>query len=532
MSATEDSYENSSVLEKLNEAIGKDNVTISKMERLLYSHDMAPLPKEAQVAFKVIPDIVVRPKSIEDVSAVVKIAAEEGVPITPRGASTWGLAGSTPAFGGILIDMLGGMSKIVSIDETNMTITAQAGCSWKQVYDAAWEAGFLLGSYPSSFPSATIGGWTSTSGIGLANYKYGSARDNIRSMKVVIPDGSIVTTGFERVSDNMSGYNLNHLFVGAEGTLGVICEITFKLTPRPEVLRPIAYSFESLDKAEGALCEISHSRLTVLHIGFSDANHFKMQNRAGIVDHEFGSIILVALEGYKTVVDYEETVLDEIMERNGGKKEAPEVGEHEWEERCYEFRCRKVGLGSVPGEVIVPVHSFAKMTKDVYELMDSMKMEGAIIGIMADRNTVMFMPYYVYNSESMSKSVSSLSFDYQCGELAKANGGRMLGGFGLFFGSTLSQVRGEGYKIEVGIKNAIDPEEIMNPGKLLGMETRFGLSVTPEMLGFGMSALSAFKKIMGKDKNFEKKAEAYDLEELEKAKFEQYKVDPLKQEKD
>ena len=159
-------------------------------------------------------------------------------------------------------------------------------------------------------------------------------------------------------------------------------------------------------------------------------------------------------------------------------------------------------------------------------------MEGAIIGIMADRNTVMFMPYYVFNSESMSKSVSSLSFDYQCGELSKANGGRMLCGFGLFFGSTLSQVRGDGYKIEVGIKKAVDPEEIMNPGKLLGMETRFGLSVTPEMLGFGMSALSAFKKIMGKDKNFEKKAEAYDLEELEKAKFEQYKVDPLKQEKD
>lgn len=182
-------------------------------------------------------------------------------------------------------------------------------------------------------------------------------------------------------------------------------------------------------------------------------------------------------------------------------------------------------------EVIVPVHSFAKMTKDMYELMDSMKMEGGIIGIMADRNTAMFMPYYVYNTESMSKSVSSLSFNFQCGELAKANGGRMLGGFGLFFGSLLSQVRGDGYKIETAIKKAIDPEEIMNPGKLLGMETRFGLAVTPEMLGFGMSALSALKKIMGKDNNFDKRAEAYELEELEKAKLEQYKVDPLKQEK-
>ena len=195
-----------------------------------------------------VPDVVVRPRSTQDVSEILKIATEFGKPITPRGSSTWGLAGSVPAFGGILIDMVGGMSKVLKVDTENLTITCQAGCSWKQVYDAAWEKGMMLGSYPSSFPSATVAGWISTSGIGIGNYKYCSAGDNIRSMTVVLPDGTIVKTGFNNVCDNMSGYNLNRLFVGAEGTLGVITEVTLKLVPKPEVLRPLAYAFESLDK--------------------------------------------------------------------------------------------------------------------------------------------------------------------------------------------------------------------------------------------------------------------------------------------
>ena len=182
-------------------------------------------------------------------------------------------------------------------------------------------------------------------------------------------------------------------------------------------------------------------------------------------------------------------------------------------------------------EVLVPTYSFGKMTNDLYDLLKSMKMEGGIIGIMADRNTVMFMPYYVYDSTSLTKSVTSLSFNYKCGDLAKANGGRMLGGFGLFFGSLLKGVRGPGYDVIVSIKNALDPQEIMNPGKLLGMKTRFGLPVGPGMLGFGMGAMAAVKKILPGDKNIDEKSQEFAMEELEKEKAEQYKVDPTHKKK-
>ncbi|NLK25846.1 MAG: FAD-binding oxidoreductase [Euryarchaeota archaeon] len=520
-----------SIVNKLKAAIGAENVKTSKGERLLYSHDMAPLPKEAQLAFKNIPDVVVRPRSTEDVSKIVKICLEEGTPITPRGASTWGLAGSMPAYGGVLIDMMGGMGKVLKIDEENMTITCQAGCSWKQAYDAAWEKGFLLGSYPSSFPSATLAGWISTAGVGVGNYKYGSAGDNIRNMKVVIPDGTIVDTGFETLADNMSGYNLNRLFVGAEGTLGVICEVTLKLSPRPELLRPIAYEFESLDLLQGPIHDITRSRVMPLHIAWSDNNHFAYLKKMGQDPPTEGSILLVVLEGDKAMVELEEKAIDDIVAKRGGKKLSYEVGQHEWDERCYEFRCRKIGVGSVPMEVLVPTSSYAAMTKDLYELMKSMKMEGAIIGIMTDRNTAMFMPYYIYDAESFTKGVTSLSFNFKCGDLAIKNGGRMLGGFGLFFGPLLQKVRGEGYAIQTAIKKAIDPNDIMNPGKLLGMKTRFGLPVGPGMLSFGLDSMAVVKKILPADKNVDAKVHEMKMEELDKDRFKQHEVDPLKQKK-
>ncbi|HXZ24466.1 MAG TPA: FAD-binding oxidoreductase, partial [Methanomassiliicoccales archaeon] len=235
-----------SLVGKLEAAVGKANVKTSKMERLLYSHDLAPLPKETQIAFKNVPDVVVRPTSTEQVAKVVRIANEEGVPITPRGASSWGLGGSMPVFGGILIDLAGGMSKILDIDVDNLCCTVEAGASYKSVYEACLAKGLILGSYPSSFPSATIGGWLAKDGVGIGSYKYGGPGLNLRSMTVVMPDGSVVETGFRDVADNSAGYNLNALQVGAEGTLGIITKVTLKLYPFGGVIKNVSYAFNDL----------------------------------------------------------------------------------------------------------------------------------------------------------------------------------------------------------------------------------------------------------------------------------------------
>ncbi len=503
---------------KLEDAIGKANVKTSKMERLIYSHDLAPLPNMAQLGFKNVPDIVVRPSSTEDLQNIVKIAAEEGIPITPRGSSTWGLAGSVPVFAGLLIDFTGAMNKILKIDEVNLEVTAQAGCTWKQVYEACLEKGMLLGSYPSSYPSATIGGWTSTGGIGVGTYKYGGAADNIRDMEVVMPDGTIVNTGFKGLCDNMTGYNLTRIISGAEGTLGVISNITFKLTPAPEIFRPLTYFFKDLPSIGAPLFEIAHKRVVPLHISFSDGNHFELLKKAGKHVTEVATAMNVVLEGDKETVAHEEAVIDAVVAKFGGRKADDATAAHEWAENCYEFRCREVGLGCIPGEVVVPVKDYAVFANRLYELMDNMKMTGAIIGIMADRNTVMFMPYFLFNPDDLVQ-LTALSFSKKCGDMAMEYGGRPLG-FGAFFASNLDAIRGNGAKYIRAIKKTIDPQDIMNPGKLTGTTLRYGIKIPPILFDKGMDAMALAKIMLPRDTQFDDKAAAYANERMIKERAE------------
>jgi len=499
-----------SLVKKLEAAIGKENVKTSKMERLLYSHDLAPLPKEVQLAFKNIPDVVVRPKSTADVQKIVQIANEEGAPITPRGASSWGLGGSMPVFGGIVIDMAGLMNKIIDVDADNLCCTVEAGASYKSVSEACLVKKLLLGSYPSSFPSATIGGWIAKDGVGVGSYKYGGPGANLRSLEVVMPDGSVVNTGFRDVADNSAGYNLNALQVGAEGTLGIITKATLKLYPAGEVMKNIAYSFDKLEDISQPLWDITRSKIDPLHIGFSDGKHFEYLRKAGKHAPEVGTILNVAFEGDKADVEREEAIVDAIVAKYGGKKMSPETGQHEWDERCYEFRSREVGLGNIPGEIVVRLKDFKVVAEKCYSLLDEFKLEGAIIGIMCDRNTVMFMPYYFLNPDSLL-SMMDYTYNKKTSDLAYLHGGRPLG-FGAFFASNLEIIRGkESTNHMKAIKNALDKKEIMNPGKLLEMKTRHGIALSPKLFELAMDGIGIAKKAIPRQHEFDEKAEAYEI---------------------
>ena len=230
---------------------------------------------------------------------------------------------------------------------------------------------------------------------------------------------------------------------------------------------------------------------------------------------EVTSLLTIELEGDEAMVNYEEEALDAMLvEKYGAKKLSPEYAEHEWEERCYEFRAREMGLGHIPGEVVVPLEDFSEFTKRTIALMDEFKMQGGMTGMVADRNTVMFMPYYFFDP-SDPLSMTSFAFNKKFADLSMEYGGRSLG-FGMFFASSLKPIRGEGVKYMKRIKDAIDPKDIMNPGTLLATVTRQNITIPSQLFSLGMNLMATAKKMIPKEDVVGEKAREYEIERSKK----------------
>jgi glycolate oxidase len=477
--------------------------TDDKMERRLYSHDMAPLPKEMDLIFKTMPDQVVRPAYTQDVVQIVRKAIATKQPIVPRGAGSWGLGGSTPIKGGISVDMTG-MNKIVSIDPTNLVVTVQAGITWNALSEALDAKGLFLPCYPSSAPSATLGGWINTGGTGIGAFKYGTAGDLVRDLEVVLPTGKIIHTGDKFVPQNGGGPNLNWLFVGSEGTLGIVTEVTFAVLPKPEEFRVVSYTFDDIKKFQPALRKLVRSGAQPMHIMFGDRLHFEYLRAIGKHAPDTGCMVTMALTGSKGCVDIEEKTIDEVMTSEGAKKETKEVADHEWSERSYEFRVRELGVGAIPGEVFVPIDRMNVVLDGMAMLVKQMKMNAPLIGTVADPNTVMFMPYYLTDERKLVASTAAMGFAKRLGDLAFENGGRPVG-LGVFFAGNLSKYRGkEGAELIRNIKKLLDPNDIMNPGKMVETGTRYGISIPAFLMNFGMHMMGSVKRILPKDRIGEK----------------------------
>ena len=474
-----------------------------KLERRLYSHDLAPLPKEMDLIFKTMPDSVVRPQYTQDVVQTVRKAISTAKPIVPRGSGTWGLGGSVPVKGGIVLDMTA-MNKIISIDETNLVVTAQPGITWKALADALDAKGYFLPCYPSSYPAATLGGWIGTGGTGIGAFKYGTAGNIVRDLEVVLPNARVIHTGDKLVPQNGGGPNLNWLFVGSEGTFGVVTEVTMTMFPKPEELRTVSYSFAELKMLGPAVKKLVRSGATPMHIMFSDKAHFDYLRAIGKHAPDVGCLVTCALTGKKASVDVEEKLLDEVMAGAGGKKEPKELAEHEWAERSYEFRVREMGVGAIPGEILIPIDRFEVVVDETRELIKKLKLKVPIIGTVADQNTFMLMPYYLTDEHKLVASTASMGFAKRLGDIAFENGGRPVG-LGIFFASNLPKYRGkDGANLIRDIKKVIDPQEIMNPGKMVETGTRYGFSMPAFLMTFAMHMMGSVKRILPRDKIGEK----------------------------
>jgi glycolate oxidase len=231
------------IVEELQGIVGERYVVFGDAEQLdTYSHD-----EVADTYYAHRPDVVVKPETPEEIAAIMKLANRERIPVTPRGAGSGLSGGAVPIYGGIVLS-IERMNKVVELDTANMTITVEAGVVTSQINDLLEEHGLFYAGYPMSLETCYIGGNVAENAGGGKAIKYGVTDRYVQGMEAVLPTGEIVQLGGKRVKD-VTGYNLLHLLVGSEGTLGVFTKITLKLLPLPKTKVDLLVLFKTVDEA-------------------------------------------------------------------------------------------------------------------------------------------------------------------------------------------------------------------------------------------------------------------------------------------
>jgi len=356
--------------------------------------------------------------------------------------------------------------------------------------------------------------------MGVGSYKYGAAKDNVLNMEVVLCDGTVLKTGFDNIGAYKSGYNLNQIFSGSEGTLSVFGTVTFRMYPMGTI-KPLAYEYEAFRDMNAAIQAIvNHPSVKPLHISFADHNHYENQRKAGCHTPDVKNLLMLTIQGDDKFNALEEQTLDAIVSENGGKKVSDEIAAHEWEERCYEFRARKVGVGEIPAEVVVPTHEWGAFSDVCYDGFKKMKMEvGGIIGNVIDRNTALYMPYYFKDDESLL-GMTAFAFNFYLGDRATEFGGRTTG-FGVFFAWNLDNIHdADTVAYMRALKTKLDPHDVVNPGHVVCGSTRFGINMGKQLMGLGSSVMQLAKKMLPVNTTFADNRVRFRYNTLEERKAE------------
>lgn len=453
----------------LREAVGDDGILVSEEDRTIYGHDETEDLRHP-------PEVVVRPLTTAQVASIVRICAQKTIPITPIGGRTGLSGGALSVHGGVGL-ALDRMNKIIGIDEKNLQVTVQPGVITQVLQEAVAAKGLYYPPDPSSRGSCTIGGNLAENAGGPRAVKYGVTRDYVLDLEVVLADGSIIHTG-ARTLKNSTGYDLTRTVVGSEGTLGIITEAVLRLVPHPKESRLMLVPFSSARRACEAVSAVFRAGITPSALEFMerDAIDWTLRYIEGItvpVSNDVKAHLLIEIDG---------THLDGIMkdcENVLSVMEAHESGEVLFAETTLEkdalWKLRRnvavaVKANSVYKEEDTVVPRFA-----LPELLEGVKTIGARYGFQS-------VCYGHAGDGNLHVNIikGELSDDFWKNELPRAI--REIFQLTVSLGGTLSGEHGIGLvqrpymeiafdrrQLELmrAIKQAFDPQGIMNPGKVL-----------------------------------------------------------------
>ena len=416
------------------------------------------------------PDLVVYPETTEEVVGIVDRCRARGVPIIPFGAGT-SLEGHVAALhGGVCVDLTR-MSRILRVDVEDMDASVEAGVTRKQLDARLRPEGVFFPVDPGA--DATIGGMVATGATGTTTVRYGGVRENVLSLTVVTAQGRVVRTG-SRARKSSAGYDLTRLFVGSEGTLGVVTEATLRIYPTPEAISAAVCSFPSLEDAVDCVIRTIQIGVPVARIELLDEVQLDALNRRAGLAYPVAPTLFLEFHGTKSGVLEQATEVQEIATELGSGDFAWATDEKErrrlWEARhtAYEAALAlRPGAKGFPTDVCVPISRLAQCIAETRRDVDQAGLLAPIVGHVGDGN---FHVAFIVDPDDQDELRRVEDVNARMVSRAIALGGTCSGEHGVGYGKArfLELEHGaEGVELMRSIKAALDPDNIMNPGKIL-----------------------------------------------------------------
>jgi D-lactate dehydrogenase (cytochrome) len=415
------------------------------------------------------PEAVVFCESTQDVAFVVKQAAAHRVPVIPYGAGS-SLEGHLLAVqGGVSVDV-SRMNAVLQLNAEDLTVTAQAGVTRMQLNREIRDSGLFFPIDPGA--DATIGGMSATRASGTNAVRYGTMRENVLALTVVTPSGEVIRTG-TRARKSSAGYDLTRLLVGSEGTLGVITEVTLRLHPLPEAVSAAVCSFGDVRAAVDTVIEIIQVGVPIARCELLDANAVKAVNahdRLGLVE---APMLLMEFHGSESGVAEQAATVQELAAGHGGTAfqwaTTPEERTRLWTARHHAFLSglqMRPGCRAVTTDCCVPISRLADAVTQALDEADAAGMPHFLVGHVGDGN---FHVAYLIDPDEPRDRETAERLNHALVQRAIAAGGTCTGehGIGLHKQGFLIEEAGLGAVAMMRqVKRALDPDNIMNPGKI------------------------------------------------------------------
>jgi glycine cleavage system H lipoate-binding protein/Fe-S oxidoreductase/FAD/FMN-containing dehydrogenase len=465
-----------------------DRVTSDEMERQVYSRDLAPVPEllVKPLGIQTRPELIARPIDAEEIAVVMKHARRHYIPITPRASASTVYFDAVPYRSGILLD-LSNLRGEPTLDEARGTVRVVSAIRWAELDDWLRDRGWAVLAYPTSAPSATVGGWFSTEGYGIGSLTFGCVHEQVVSAQVVLPDGTIIDV------DNDSDPPLAW-FAGTGGTMGVVTAFELRVRRAPEAESHHAVAFPSLAALREAAVALAQSHPRPYNMHYSDVGFHHLVAQAGFPSLGDCPVLTVDFEGSDEAVYQGIRNLLTIVERAGGGELPEEVAHREWEERFRALRAKRSGPTLLAAKVWLPLDQMDGFIHAVERLGRRMGVEFYNYGSVVAPDAAVAFAMYRSDETKVIEYVMSLSITKRLHDIGKRHGGHPYG-VGLWNTPYLRDIFTREQIAEMRYRKAMqDPRNILNPGKLY----RTLPLLPPIVFRVGLSALSVLAALRGR----------------------------------